>query len=46
MSKYIKKALKKLNQRQVAHAATLKSLPPRANPAAWRQPGSMKRKKG
>lgn len=46
MGKYLKKAQKKLNQRQVAHAATLKSLPSGANPMAYRQPGSMKRKKG
>lgn len=43
MAKSLKKVQKKLNARRNAHAVTLKSLPSGANPAGFRQPGSMKR---
>ena len=43
MAKSLRKTQKKLNARRNAHAATLKSLPSGTNPAAYKQPGSMKR---
>lgn len=43
MAKSLRKVQAKLNIRRNAHAATLKSLPSGSNPAAFRQPGSMKR---
>lgn len=46
MGKILRKRQKKLNERKVAHANLLKSLPHGNNPAAFRQPGSMNRKKG
>jgi len=45
MGKILKRKQKKLNERKIAHSNLLKSLPSSANPAAYRQPGSMNRKK-
>ena len=45
MAKYLRKVQQKLSARRNAHSATLRSLPSSANPAAYRQPGSMKRRK-
>jgi hypothetical protein len=39
------KIQKKLGERRVAHATTLKSLPQNVNPAGFRCPGSMNPKK-
>lgn len=36
------KHMKRLNERRLAHSATLKSLPSGVNPSAFRCPGSMK----
>lgn len=46
MAKILRKTREKLNARRNSHAATLRSLPSTVNPAAFRQPGSMKRSKG
>jgi hypothetical protein len=46
MAKILRKTRDKLNTRRNAHAATLKSLPSTVNPVSYRQPGSMKRRKG
>lgn len=44
MAKSLRKVQAKLNARRNAHSATLKT--PHINPAAFKQPGSMKRRKG
>lgn len=44
MGKILRKKQRVLNERKIAHANTLKSLPHGNNPAAYRQPGSMNRK--
>jgi hypothetical protein len=36
------KKMKRLSDRRLAHATTLKSLPSNQNPAAFKTPGSMK----
>jgi hypothetical protein len=45
MSKKLNKVRKRLGERLHAHAATIKSLPNSANPAAYKAPGSMNPKK-
>jgi len=35
------KRMKRLSDRRLAHSATLKSLPGKTNPAAFKMPGSM-----
>jgi hypothetical protein len=46
MAKILRKKREKLNARRNAHGVTLKTLPSGVNPASYRQPGSMNRKKG
>lgn len=46
MGKILRKRQKKLNERKIAHSNLLKRLPHGVNPEAFKQPGSMNRKKG
>ncbi len=46
MGKILRKQRGRLNNRRNAHSTTLKTLPAGSNPLAYRQPGSMRRKKG
>lgn len=46
MAKILRKRRAKLNNRRTAHSKTLASLPSSVKPEAFRQPGSMNRKKG
>jgi hypothetical protein len=39
---HLRRVQKKLAQRRLAHAATIKSLPSSSNPMAYRAPGSMR----
>jgi hypothetical protein len=45
MGKILRKRQKKLMQRRNAHSLILKNLPSNVNPAAFKTPGSMNRKK-